>query len=80
MSTKKDYSLSDKINRIYFDCVQRFREESYGPVEVHKAAIAAMNGETYCRRTGETAHHLTLRSAQLIEDNKAFQSEPEGGK
>lgn len=72
--------LADKIDEIYFVCVRQFRAAGYGKVECHKAAIAAMNGETYCRRTGETAHHLTLRSAQLIEDNKTYSPNETEGK
>jgi hypothetical protein len=70
-------SLSDDINRIYFDAVRQFRAAGYGKVECHLAAMAAMNGNTYCRRTGETAHHLTLRSVQIIESNKSFANDAE---
>lgn len=39
--------LANKINRIYFAAVQTFRDMGYQEVDCHKAAIAAMNGQTY---------------------------------
>jgi hypothetical protein len=65
--------LSDKINNIYFMAVRRFRKAGYGKAESHKAAMAALNGRVYCRKTGETAHHLTLRSKQIEESNKSYE-------
>lgn len=39
--------LANRINRIYFAAVQTFRDLGYQEIDCHKAAIAAMNGQTY---------------------------------
>lgn len=40
-------ALANRINCVYFSAVQKFREMGYEEVDCHKAAIAAMNGQTY---------------------------------